>query len=192
MPRIFVAVPVAAPVRAALSRLRRHPAPGLRWVAEHQFHITLKFLGDTSEADVETVRRAAERAALSESAAGASSPPGPSGLELAARSVGAFPNARSVRVVWAGVTGDTARLSGLQRALDEYLTLAGFEPEARPFKPHITIARARRPEPLPEALRQYADCEFGRWRADAVEIVESRLTPAGPIYTVRHRVPIGS
>ena len=55
MPRIFVAVPVATPVRAALSRLRRHPAPGLRWVAEHQFHITLKFLGDTSEADVETV-----------------------------------------------------------------------------------------------------------------------------------------
>lgn len=192
VPRIFVAIPVAAPVREALGRLRRHPAPQLRWVAERQYHITLQFLGHIAEEDVAAVRAACE-AAVAEAmpekfAAGGTS----GGLHLVARGIGAFPHRARARVVWIGIGGDVSALRRLQAELAQRLVPLVGPGEGKPFSPHITVARSRRPVPLPQALAAYADVEFGRWRADTVQVVESELTPAGPIYTVRHSVPLTS
>lgn len=225
MARIFVSVPVAADVRAAVSQLRRFDASELRWVAEHQYHITLKFLGDITESQVALVRSALEQAverAVAQTrhgpvepttertvetwaegqqpdaaeTAGASTQQGgvsdrAHGIRLVARGVGAFPDARRARIVWVGVAGETDRLRQVQRAVEERLVAAGFARDERRFTPHITVARARRPAPLPAELLAYEQHEFGHWRADRIEIVESRLTPTGPRYTVRHHVPVG-
>lgn len=191
MPRIFVAVPVEESVRAAIAGLRAVPAPQLRWVAEHQYHITLRFLGEIREADVDAVETAVRKAISETFPAAGGDGPSPAGLELVARGVGAFPSPNLARVVWVGVEGDVAALKRLQEAVARRLHGLG-EPEDRPFSPHITVARARQPSPLPDALRRFEGHEFGRWNADAAEIIESVLTPAGPIYTVRGRVPLGA
>lgn len=199
MPRIFVAIPVAGPVRAALGRLRRHPAPALRWVAEHQYHITLKFLGDVDEAGVAAVHEAVAQAVAAtplprrhDSTGAGAEGVHAAGLHLVARGIGAFPSPRRARVVWAGVAGEAEALVRLQAAVADRLSFLPVDADEKPFTPHITVARSRRPGPLPAALQTYADHEFGRWRADAVEVVESRLQPTGPRYIVRHRVLLGS
>lgn len=188
MPRIFVALPVAQPVRAAIGQLRRCAVPQLRWVAEHQYHVTLRFLGDLAETEVDFVHAAVGQAVAEawpgESAAGAADD---GGLNLVARGLGAFPNPARARVVWVGLAGDVPALRRLQAAVARRLQGLGHQ-EERPFSPHITVARSREPIPLPQPLRGYEGYEFGRWRADAVEIIESVLTPSGPVYTVRSRV----
>lgn len=197
MPRIFVAIPVAPTVRSALGQLRAHKAPALRWVAEHQYHITLKFLGDVDENDVAAVHEAVEQAVATAMPARparivdeAAADPSADGLLLVARGVGAFPNPRRARVIWAGVSGDVGPLRRVQAAVNEQLGLRGFEADDRPFSPHITVARARQPLPLPKVLEAYAEHDFGRWRAEHIEVVESVLTPSGPHYTVRSRIPL--
>ncbi len=78
----------------------------------------------------------------------------------------------------------------VQAAVNEQLGLRGFEADDRPFSPHITVAHARQPLPLPKVLEAYAEHDFGRWRAEHIEVVESVLTPSGPHYTVRSRIPL--
>ena len=197
MPRIFVAIPVAPTGRGGLGQLGAHKAPALRWVAEHQYHITLKFLGDVDENDVAAVHEAVEQAVATAMPARparivdeAAADPSADGLLLVARGVGAFPNPRRARVIWAGVAGDVVPLRRVQAAVNEQLGLRGFEADDRPFSPHITVARARQPLPLPKVLEAYAEHDFGRWRAEHIVVVESVLTPSGPHYTVRSRIPL--
>src|SRR5690606_21902040 len=88
VPRLFIAVPVAPAVRAAIAALPREGTVSFRWVAPEQYHITLKFLGDVDEADVETVHEGVEEAAAA----------GPvRAFSLAAQGIGAFPNSRQPR-----------------------------------------------------------------------------------------------
>src|SRR5690606_41698407 len=110
MPRIFVAVPVEESVRANIAGLRAVPAPQLRWVAEHQYHITLRFLGEIREADVDAVETAVREAISETFPAAGGDGPSPAGLELVARGVGAFPSPNLARVVWVGVEGAVAAL----------------------------------------------------------------------------------
>lgn len=188
MPRIFIAVPVDSNVRAALADLPRHDSPTLRWVAEHQYHITLKFLGDIGEPDLEVVRSAVEQSVIRASTG--EDDRHRRCVELTAKGVGAFPHVKRARIVWVGVGGDVNNLRKLQADIDTRLADVGFEAETRRFTPHITIARARHPEPLPASLSAYEDHDFGRWQVDHIEIIESQLSPSGPRYTVRHEIPL--
>src|SRR5690606_8519792 len=72
------------------------------------------------------------------------------------------------RVVWAGVAADD-RLLRLREGIEAALVHEGFSADARPFKPHITLARTRREMPLPGALSTYCDHVFGSWDVDAVD-----------------------
>lgn len=182
MPRIFVAIPVHDKVRAAISALPRHGTPLWRWVAKHQYHITLKFLGEISETDVAEVRSAVEEAAARHRR----------GIHLIAKDIGAFPNVSRARIVWVGVGGEVNVLRSVQADIEEQLADRGFNRDERPFVPHITIARSRSHHPLPPSLQAYAEHDFGRWRADIIEIVESQLTASGPRYIIHHEIPLGT
>lgn len=181
MPRIFIAVPVSDGVRFALSELAMEAprdAPALRWVAPHQYHITLKFLGDITEHDVERVREATERAVV-----GRSEP-----FRLRARGLGAFPDVRRARTIWVGVAGDSRRLHDIRKNIDTQLAARGSPREQRPFQPHITIARSRNAEPLSPLLQRYAEHDFGSWSVDRIDMIESQLSATGPRYVVRHEI----
>ena len=178
MPRLFIALPIEKQVVESLAELAASETSGWRWVRMESLHITLAFLGTVEEGLVD----AAERAMLS--SATRADP-----LDLTAEGIGAFPDERRARVVWAGVGGDLAALARLHADLTSELRSEGFELEVRRFNPHITLARSRDPRPLPAGLDR--SWTFGAWRAANVHLFESHLGPAGPRYEVRATAGLG-
>lgn len=181
--RLFLAVFVPDAMHAALRAQCRAwmPSfgPGIRTVPEKNLHLTLSFLGDVTADAVaplaDTVR-----------AICADSPP----LRLLVAGSGAFPNAKSPRILWAGVSGDRDDLAELARRLR--VACAPFAPQmARdPFKPHLTLARPNGARPWPLLKLLPDEPVFGDWSVDAVVLAGSELRPTGARYTKHDSFPL--
>src|SRR4051794_23289905 len=134
--RTFVAVPVPDSLHAKLTRLQSLLAadhPAVRWSIATPFHVTLAFLGDVADTELNKVCRAVEEAA-------ADFPP----LDLRIEGLGVFPNPGQARVIWIGLTGPG--LPGLRDArasLASRLAAAGYPCDDQ-FHPHITLGRMKR------------------------------------------------
>jgi RNA 2',3'-cyclic 3'-phosphodiesterase len=183
--RAFVAIDLAADVRAALAREQARlkaacaRSRDLRWTRPEGLHLTLKFL-----AEIGTERVAAVIASLH--ALGQFDP-----FPMEVKGFGYFPDARRPRVLWVGVEGPAA-LSELAARVETALAELGFARENRPFKPHLTLARFDRPH-APTALTAAIDNSpvgsFGRFEVSAFFLFESRLRPAGSEYFKVARFP---
>jgi len=181
MPRTtqtFIALPIPAPLKAKLERLQRLIAPSLpdaKWVEPAGFHITLAFLGDVDDIHLNTVCNAVAEAVR-----------GFSPIDLTIRSLGAFPDMASPRVLWAGIVGDLDELNELQQAVFSAADRAGYRADGR-FHPHITLGRMkiRRGQeadvtPLEAHYRTWA---AGVFTADSVVTYASTHSSDGPAYT---------
>jgi 2'-5' RNA ligase len=174
--RLFVAMDIPEDVRAAISAIvaRLRPAcPKARWVRIEGLHVTLKFIGETSDAKVLEIKSAL--------ASVPSRPP----IALIFRGLGFFPNARRPRVLWAGVEAGP-EISELAAAVDAALHPLGFAREDRAFAPHLTLARFDEPRGL-DALRAAVDTpgafEFGGTTASEFHLYQSELKRGGAEYT---------
>ena len=108
--------------------------------------------------------------------------------------LGAFPSANRPRVVWAGVTDGASETVELARRVDTALAKLGFARDERPFSPHVTLGRVRRPgrDPaLTEALGSATAREFGRMRVPGATLMRSELGPRGARYTELAKVALG-
>jgi 2'-5' RNA ligase len=174
--RLFFGLPVDEAVRnhveTAQNRLRS-VAGKVKWVEPANFHFTLRFVGEAPEA--EPIARAAEGAEE-----------GLLPVTLALRGVGAFPNARRPRVIWAGLEHGGEALAALSCRLNDRLEAAvGLLPEPRGFVPHLTIGRVKVPstgDALARLIDELRGEEFGEFAAASFALYESTLTPRGPIY----------
>ena len=190
MLRCFVAVEVAAPhlrralegAQLGLKRSFGQPDP-VKWVPAHQFHFTLKFLGEIPPEAAERAMQALERAVV-----------GAVPFEVRVAGLGGFPGGDRLSVLWAGVAEGKEQLTALAAAVEREFEAAGFPRERRPFRPHLTLGRvregARVPAAVPQMLAQAAGQEFGTWRVERVVLMQSELTPRGPIYSVDGFVPL--
>ena len=174
--RVFVAVEIDDAVRGVLAdaqaTLKR--VGGIKWVEPRNFHITLRFLGET---DRGTVSRLVNR--LGALAAGSPA------FRLEFAGVGVFPNERRPRVVWAGITGGFEQLFALAQGTEAICQEIGFEPESKPFAAHLTLGRVKEAlsgAELGASLAALADRQFGSQQVNQIIIMESTLTGAGPIY----------
>jgi 2'-5' RNA ligase len=132
--RLFVALDLPDGARAALARWRDEVLSGrsdeLRPVAAEALHLTLAFLGSRPETDVESIGRLA----LGEATAAPA-------LELGE---GAWLPPRRPRVLAVDLADPAGGLAALQARVSDALARgAGYEPERRPFRPHVTVARVR-------------------------------------------------
>jgi len=109
--------------------------------------------------------------------------------------LGAFPDVRRPRVIWAGLEPVPA-LELLQHDVEESLAAIGFEPEGRLFHPHVTLGRVRagaRRDALAALERLVASqVVAGEFGVDALALMESRLSPAGASYHVLRELPLGA
>ena len=184
--RTFLALELPEPVKAVLRRrIERlaHALPDVRFVDVAGLHLTLAFLGELDETQLAAATGAAEEAA---------SVHAPFTLRL--NNLGAFGSARSPRVIWVGLAGDVARLRAVQSTVADALEARGFGREARPFAPHLTLARIKKPlsdaslatlarmqsEPAPDA----------NWRADAISVMKSELLRPAARYTALSHWPL--
>jgi 2'-5' RNA ligase len=146
----------------------------VKWVKPESIHLTLKFLGDIRPDRVERVA-----ALLARLTAGCA----PFAFEAAG--IGAFPNERNPKVIWAGLKTDR-RLIDFQEKLDEALAGIGFAREDRPFSPHLTLGRlrdGRSRKEIAALIERHAAGSFGRFEAGTVIFYKSDLRPAGPVHT---------
>jgi 2'-5' RNA ligase len=100
---------------------------------------------------------------------------------------GAFPNPRRARVVWIGAAVGGDALAGLAGAVAAALRPVGFEAD-RPLHPHLTVARLPVPADAGPVLAALGPEAVGpTFTVGEVLLYESRLSPAGPKYTVLER-----
>jgi len=136
-PRLFVAVPLSDKATSAVAevvdRIRSDEPEGrgVRWVRLEGLHVTLRFLGPTPETRVPDL--AAAVAAIARD----SEP-----FTVAIRGAGAFPPTGRPRTIWLDIRDGVTELEGLAARLDDRLVHAGWERERRPFRAHLTLARA--------------------------------------------------
>jgi RNA 2',3'-cyclic 3'-phosphodiesterase len=179
--RLFIGISLAASVIEQLEKVsmrHRMEGDGLRWSTPESWHITLQFLGNTSETQCECVV-----ARLRELHAG------PVPIEL--DELGYFDRAG---IFYAGVAL-TPELLALQQKVTAATLPCGFTPEDRPYRPHITLARSkgRRKatglEGMKTKIRQQP--KFDRFVAEEVLLYESFTRPTGSQYVILGRFRLG-
>ena len=183
--RAFIAINPPADVRDRLhdaARPLRELSLPVRWVSPESLHLTLEFLGRVADDRVGGLAAAIE---------GATAGLGPFPLELAG--FGAFPKPSRPRVLWAGIQPDD-RLAAVQAAVEAAMAEQGFEPEDRPFHPHVTLGRARRGasgRKLSAVEGAIAELEHSdRFEVTSVDLMRNQLRPGGARYEVVRAVEL--
>jgi len=195
--RIFIGIDLDPEVRARIERFLEGVegfAPNARWARPESLHITLKFIGEQTpervEAITERLRRVDGRA-----------------LEIRAGGYGFFPTAKAPRVFWIGVHAGP-QLAELAESIDIATAERGIPREDRPYRPHLTLARAGagrrlgsakgrkgdRPKApfavLEERLAAMGELNFGAMTAQEFILYQSHLSPVGSKYTKLQRFPM--
>lgn len=184
--RLFIALIPPPEIREHLSDFldpRREAGPDLRWSDPDQLHLTLAFIADHPQAGLDRLTDAlAQRCARLA--------PG------AVRLVGgtAFPNPYVARVLALGAEPEVW-LAATARAIRHTAGHAGADVDGGRFRPHLTIARLRRPVEATRWVRILQAYESAGWVADSVALVSSHLGQgrAGrPRYDVLAQFPLGA
>jgi 2'-5' RNA ligase len=188
--RTFIALDLDEAVRRNLAamrdtiRLASDRGDKIHWVSPENYHVTLKFLGDVSDAQLADVGRAVQAVA-------AETEP----FDFSVQGVRAIPpKGRSLRMVWAEVTDSDGQLADVFASLERALPPLGFARENRPFAQHITLARVksvRDTAALRAAAVSLEKNQAGTVHARHVTVYTSRLTKGGPIYTPAVKAPLG-
>jgi 2'-5' RNA ligase len=179
--RAFVAVPLgedvvraAAALSAALRRRLGDLGASAKWVPPQNMHVTLRFLGNISEAQVPAIRETLGPVVLRHAA-----------FLAGLRGIGAFPDPRRPSVLWIGVSEGGDAFQALAADVGRALDGLGFPEEDRPFHAHLTLARLRRGAPpcdLGAVLEEQAAADAGQTVVREVVLFESSLRPRGPVY----------
>ena len=192
--RTFIAIDLPDAVKRRLGDVQRqldhaleelHIARSVRWTTAQNLHLTLRFLGDTTEAQRDAIQRQMTTIARPHAT-----------FALALHQLGCFPNWRRPNIVWVDFTGDTALLQRLQGEIEQMVCAAGFPAEGRPFTPHLTIGRVSKDAStqvraqLGEALqREQVRSTTGftprtaQFAVAEIAFMQSELHPSGSVYT---------
>jgi 2'-5' RNA ligase len=181
--RTFVAVSISEGARRQIAdllvTLRRQPGPAVRWVRPELVHLTLAFLGEVPQEFL-----AAAIARLSGVGRQHSS------ITAQLKGLGAFPSPSRARVVWIGTERGKNEVCALQADVVKALRSVGYQPERRPFSPHLTIGRLRMPDDVSKAVTVHFESE--PFAIDRVILFRSVLGPAGPVYSVLADFPFAA
>jgi 2'-5' RNA ligase len=188
LPRLFIAVPLAEPARAAVEALvddvrarlssseggaesRKGRRTEVRWVRMDGLHLTLRFLGPTQASQVATLASAVDEAAAACRR-----------FQVEINGGGAFPSATKPRTLWLGITRGQEDLMGLADSISRGLEARGWPAESRPFRGHLTLGRSDGRLDGRAAVRllaEHAERFRARFEADRLLLFES-VTGRGP------------
>ena len=192
MPRAFVAVLLDEPTRRAVAaqvdRLRPL-SKAVAWVPPHNLHLTLRFLGDQTEAQLAEVVPALEEAAS-----------GVPTFTLSLRGLGAFPGLDHPRTLWVGISDGVQEVQRLQARVAETLERRGVPIEARAWQPHVTIGRVTddkrwRREGMAElrsSIIRGGATALGTMGVNSIALMRSDLYTSGARYTGIASMPLSS
>jgi RNA 2',3'-cyclic 3'-phosphodiesterase len=185
--RIFVAVDISDDARrrvSAYAETLRRDFPNLRvgWEKAEKLHLTLKFLGETNENQLNDLIGVIEKTARQIS-----------DFKLQISDTGVFPSLRNPRILWLGLKDSSGSLSRINEILESECENVGFTREKRNYKAHLTIARLREPRDSKQIAQKHLENKFEPVEFNVSEFVvyESKLQPIGSIYTAILRQRLG-
>jgi 2'-5' RNA ligase len=176
MIRAFIALPLPEAVKDALlevSGMLRKTIDA-RWVKPEAIHLTMKFLGNIDENNLESIGRKLDELSSMHSP-----------FDMRLIGLGAFPSERRARVIWAGIETDILRLRKLAASIDDLSADYGIAKDVRPFTAHITLARLRESSMINLDVRM----QEITFIIDRMHFYKSDLTPQGARYTLLHSSP---
>jgi 2'-5' RNA ligase len=179
--RLFAAVVLPDQVVEHLDEFLavRREAGEFRWTAPEQWHLTLAFVPAVADRHLDDLIERLGRA-------GARRTP----FELRVAGGGAFPNVARAKVVYADLAADEparTELSRLATGARAAATKAGAEVDGGRFRPHLTLARVRRPEDVTNWVRLLDNYAGPTWTVAQFALIESHLGE-GPRKRPRHEV----
>ncbi len=164
--RLFTGIALAGDVPANLEKVlaELRPLAPARWSPVENLHITGKFIGEWPEERLPELRRALE---------GVPVPP-PFAVTIAR--FGYYPNPHHPKVLFATIQAGAPELAALAQRIDEALTPLGAVPEARPYRPHLTLARIgnENMRAVREHIANMTNFDFGTFQAAAFHLYLSR------------------
>jgi 2'-5' RNA ligase len=172
--RLFVAVLLPSAIRADLARATEalRALEGVRPVRREQLHLTLRFIGEVDRGLEAPLARAISAATE-----------GLPCFPIRLRAAGVFPSHRRARVLWVGVEG-APPLAALRRSVEEAVVGVGVAPDTRPFRPHVTVGRIRRPPPPVGLAGAIAGVRFeATVDVRRASLMRSELLPCGARHT---------
>lgn len=186
--RLFVACEIPEEPREVITEviadLRQRSGEAVRWVRPEGLHVTTKFLGEVPVKKLPAIKLAIQEAVTGHS---------PFSLEFS--NIGTFGGREGLRLMWVGIAGDVLRLEALVKATNAALAVVGFEPERRPFRPHLTLGRVR--DEIPTRKRAEIEVAVGKvaprevsWRISHVSLMRSRIVAGGARYDVLATFPL--
>ncbi len=177
---IAIDIPQNKKIQHLLDSLHNTTA-NIKLVELENIHITLKFLGETKEEQIESIENI-----MAESVQTVSP------FTMVLKGTGVFPNEKYVKILWVGLE-HTEPLISIVDTLNEKLSLLGFQRETKPFSAHLTIGRMKsatgKGEVL-EILHQYIDTKFAEIPVISIKLKRSILTPQGPIYSIKKEIKL--
>lgn len=184
MKRLFVAVDVrlSEPFQVLSAQLKQQLClDKIVWVNANLHHITLRFLGQTPEPYILPLKQALTKLAAENHA-----------FSLEINKLGVFGSKHSPQVIWLGFQ-DFEPFRQLFLQLEPQLSAIGFEPNYGNFVPHLTLGRIKQIQNKKrfwELVTALQPKESQVVRVDSLLLIQSRLTPQGPIYRVLERYPL--
>ena len=184
--RLFCAVELPAEVRKQLEehilKLRKAvPDVAASWSRVENIHLTLKFFGNVALDRIPAISAPASRAVGEFSS-----------FPIGIGTTGVFPRPSRAQVLWIGVSDPSGKLSALQARLENECAAEGFPKENRAYRPHLTIARIRKPEGARRLVDAHLQMNFPTTDIELNELIvfRSELSPKGSNYTAISTHPI--
>ena len=185
--RVFIAIDLDKITKEKLNKAQnilRDCSLNIKWVSQDQFHITLKFLGDITVDKIEEVKKALEDVQSKISP-----------FNITINGLGAFPNKEYPKIIWAGLSENSEKVTSLHQIIEEKLTNLGFEEERHSYKPHITLGRIRDQEKnyelISDKIREFPFRISHQQIVNKITVLKSELTSQGPIYSTIAEFKLG-
>lgn len=166
--RLFTAISAQAVLFEPEHALRSFE---LKWVPRENYHITLSFLGEVSEAFLPELKVILQNLAHRHHA-----------FDLNLIGLAAFPSLQQAKTLWMGIE-DSPELRNLQEDGAQSLQAIGLELEDRPYRPHLTLARRKTPLDLSEVHLLHSQVRFGSLKVKQFELFVSTLGDSFPVYS---------
>jgi len=168
--RLFIAALIPEEIRKQLLKYinsLKSDIDGVRWEKSDKLHITLKFLGDVEESNLDNITNLLRRLVEESS---------PCKFEIS--EFGGFPNLNNPKVLYMGLS-ENREFSEFQKKLDQGLSELGFEKESRRFIPHITLGRVKK------KINMKSSPVINQSSFEIVDIglIKSEQRPKGSVYT---------
>jgi 2'-5' RNA ligase len=177
MLRLFVGIGFPPELKLQLSLLCSG-VPGAKWVDPGNFHLTLRFIGETGEAVAGDIDEALARLRARRFT-----------LQLAG--TGVFGGGDKPRSLWVGVER-RPELTALRDKIEQALVRLGLAPEPRKFSPHVTLARLHNPplDQLSGFLAAHAQFRADPLPVEGFSLIASFQTKAGSVYEDQADYPL--